>query len=192
MVNFFGDKIMVNRVAVLCLFLFASIAHASTITIDFEEFPDAGPVGTSLSSKGYSFLAEAVFIPGAYGAFTDIALVYCPFCTITFANESGNPFALHSFDYAAIFVGPGTVNVTGHYAAGGVISTNLNADETVDNYQFNEAWTGLDYVVIGTISTSSPAGIDNIVVSAVPIPAAVWLFGSALAGLGWMRRKQTV
>ena len=27
--------------------------------------------------------------------------------------------------------------------------------------------------------------------SVVPIPAAVWLFGSALAGLGWMRRKQT-
>jgi hypothetical protein len=25
----------------------------------------------------------------------------------------------------------------------------------------------------------------------VPVPAAVWLFGSALAGLGWMRRKQT-
>jgi hypothetical protein len=24
----------------------------------------------------------------------------------------------------------------------------------------------------------------------VPIPAAVWLFGSALAGLGWIRRKQ--
>lgn len=26
--------------------------------------------------------------------------------------------------------------------------------------------------------------------SAVPIPAAVWLFGSALAGLGWLRRRQ--
>ncbi|MGI9309171.1 MAG: VPLPA-CTERM sorting domain-containing protein [Gammaproteobacteria bacterium] len=26
--------------------------------------------------------------------------------------------------------------------------------------------------------------------SAVPIPAAAWLFGSALAGLGWLRRKQ--
>jgi hypothetical protein len=25
----------------------------------------------------------------------------------------------------------------------------------------------------------------------VPVPAAVWLFGSALAGLGWLRRKQT-
>ena len=27
---------------------------------------------------------------------------------------------------------------------------------------------------------------------AVPVPAAVWLFGSALAGLGWIRRKQIV
>jgi hypothetical protein len=29
-------------------------------------------------------------------------------------------------------------------------------------------------------------------VSAVPVPAAVWLFGSALAGLGWLRSKQTI
>jgi hypothetical protein len=29
-------------------------------------------------------------------------------------------------------------------------------------------------------------------ISAVPVPAAVWLFGSALAGLGWIRRRQTV
>ena len=28
-------------------------------------------------------------------------------------------------------------------------------------------------------------------VSPIPIPAAVWLFGSALAGLGWIRRRQT-
>lgn len=31
---------------------------------------------------------------------------------------------------------------------------------------------------------------DSVAVSAVPVPAAVWLFGSALAGLGWLRRKQ--
>ena len=30
---------------------------------------------------------------------------------------------------------------------------------------------------------------DSVTLSIVPIPAAVWLFGSALAGLGWMRRK---
>ena len=27
--------------------------------------------------------------------------------------------------------------------------------------------------------------------SVVPIPAAIWLLGSGLAGLGWLRRKQT-
>jgi len=41
-------------------------------------------------------------------------------------------------------------------------------------------------------SHGEPISIDNIAVSSVvPIPAAVWLFGSALAGLGWLRRKQS-
>jgi len=31
--------------------------------------------------------------------------------------------------------------------------------------------------------------ITDFTMTAVPVPAAVWLFGSALAGLGWMRRK---
>jgi len=29
-------------------------------------------------------------------------------------------------------------------------------------------------------------------ITAVPVPAALWLFGSALAGLGWIRRQQIV
>jgi hypothetical protein len=33
---------------------------------------------------------------------------------------------------------------------------------------------------------------QNLSVSSIPVPAAVLLFGSALAGLGWMRRKQAV
>jgi hypothetical protein len=33
-------------------------------------------------------------------------------------------------------------------------------------------------------------GLDNVSI-AVPLPAAVWLFGSALGLLGWMRRKAT-
>ncbi|MDP6437043.1 MAG: VPLPA-CTERM sorting domain-containing protein [Gammaproteobacteria bacterium] len=34
------------------------------------------------------------------------------------------------------------------------------------------------------------AYLDNVKVNVVPIPAAVWLFGSALAGLGCCRRKR--
>ncbi|NND53341.1 MAG: VPLPA-CTERM sorting domain-containing protein [Gammaproteobacteria bacterium] len=40
-------------------------------------------------------------------------------------------------------------------------------------------------------STSQvPMTVASANLSVVPIPAAVWLFGSALAGLGWLRRKQ--
>jgi hypothetical protein len=45
------------------------------------------------------------------------------------------------------------------------------------------------YSDIGTLSSTPTMNFN---VTAVPLPAAVWLFGSALAGLGWMRRKQTV
>jgi hypothetical protein len=29
-------------------------------------------------------------------------------------------------------------------------------------------------------------------ISAIPIPGAVWLFGSALAGLGWLQRRKSI
>jgi hypothetical protein len=44
-----------------------------------------------------------------------------------------------------------------------------------------------------TVSCCSQASyVYSVTPSQVPVPAAVWLFGSALAGLGWLRRKQTV
>ena len=54
----------------------------------------------------------------------------------------------------------------------------------------------LRYLVFGlsehaNTATNSAVGIDNIKVSAVPVPAAIWLFGSAVMGLiGVGRRKQ--
>jgi hypothetical protein len=43
----------------------------------------------------------------------------------------------------------------------------------------------------GAAGVTAFRGFSGGSVSAIPVPAAVWLFGSALAGLGWMRRKQT-
>ena len=42
---------------------------------------------------------------------------------------------------------------------------------------------------VGTNSGWNGFYIDNVDVSVVPIPAAMWLFGSALGLMGWMRRK---
>jgi hypothetical protein len=44
---------------------------------------------------------------------------------------------------------------------------------------------GFQYTGSGVIS-------QQIRTNTVPVPAAVWLFGSALGGLGWMRRRKTV
>lgn len=38
----------------------------------------------------------------------------------------------------------------------------------------------------GTLSDGSTGAF---MLTAFPVPAAIWLFGSALAGLGWLRRK---
>ncbi len=53
------------------------------------------------------------------------------------------------------------------------------------NYPGQESW--LSSADAGWLEVNN----QSISASIVPIPAAVWLFGSALAGLGWMRRKQT-
>lgn len=49
-------------------------------------------------------------------------------------------------------------------------------------------WNGTTLVFSNTKSAGSGLAFD-ITFTAVPIPATVWLFGSALGLLGWMRRK---
>jgi hypothetical protein len=56
----------------------------------------------------------------------------------------------------------------------------------------------IDFYNLGAWSAAMLGQYDGITgrtawsLAAVPVPAAVWLFGSALAGLGWLRRKQSI
>ena len=47
--------------------------------------------------------------------------------------------------------------------------------------------------LVSDFATSGLVGGGNITVqdSVIPVPAAFWLFGSALGLLGWMRRRQS-
>ena len=55
----------------------------------------------------------------------------------------------------------------------------------------DEAWDINDAGEIVGVGTLSTGGEGAFVLQVVPIPAAVWLFGSALGALGWMRRRRT-
>lgn len=84
---------------------------------------------------------------------------------------------------------------------GGAPLTDLSHDNGLDGFYFEG---GLDTNVPGAIV---PGGIVRIVMTSasgntmyvlegtttlIPVPAAVWLFGSALGLLGWVRRRATV
>ncbi|MDB4307867.1 VPLPA-CTERM sorting domain-containing protein, partial [Gammaproteobacteria bacterium] len=114
-----------------------------------------------------------------------------PSSTTTLTQVNGNGFDLLSLDFM-LNAAASPYEVTGYFQSGATISTSLSGDGaafTWDSAFFDSGWTNL--VAVEFVSNDLQA-IDNIVIATVPIPAAVWLFGSALAGLGWMRRKQTV
>lgn len=74
------------------------------------------------------------------------------------------------------------VNLTGEQDGSGYAFIFANDGYRLDGDP-GTGWVGRGWLAAG--------GTDDWLVTAViPIPAAVWLFGSALAGLGWMRRVQ--
>jgi len=71
---------------------------------------------------------------------------------------------------------------TSWFSDGSIIPDNLPESFTslIVGGRFNEEGDETGFVI---------ATIDEMTVSTVPVPAAVWLFGSALGLLGWRRRK---
>ena len=93
---------------------------------------------------------------------------------------SGDTFSLSS-----ISVSFTSARLTGYYEGGGIVQTGWVSGDIV----LGAEWQGLESVVFDGSTESFFTGLDDIVVSVVPVPAAVWLFGSALVGLGFLRRQ---
>ena len=204
---------MKNLIAAVLLVMWGPVS-AETVTIDFAEYSSDGlslpvlsndfvfegttPYGvTNPSGTDNKFAVCGNCVPGPIPVFTSL--------DIEFSHESGQFFSLHSLDLdlQALI----DVSFSGRFNDGTRIdftnldfSTGLPKESDIGNpdaYKyhiiFNEEWINLESVSI-RFYTDFEAGIlsvDNIVVTTVPIPAAVWLFGSALGGLGWMRRRKT-
>ena len=124
----------------------------------------------------------------------------CLYNTVTLSHEDG-AFSLQSF------VGGGsdfeyssepTLIVSGQLADGSVLIEEVDISGSgMQTIIMSSAWTNLESVSFSAkvmeshcCSASFNGRIDNIVVTAVPLPAAVWLFGSGLGLLGWMKRNR--
>jgi hypothetical protein len=208
-----------NRVIAITLVTVAGFlstgAQAAPVTIDFEEF-NIGDGGGSvlddpvpiLASQGYEFTGSG----GPGGPFTSTEVItgtntggtnayggsisglgqdgFNVFVSVTFEKADGGAFAIHNLDLFMDTDPDGWTEISGTRAGGGLTFLSGVAVGTGD-------WLNLESVTFRAEGNGfGPGGgaiqLDNIAVSAVPVPAAVWLFGSALAGLGWLRRKQTV
>jgi hypothetical protein len=197
------------------IFLSASL-QAASVTIDFDDIAlgDYGgslatPQGYQVQGQGFGPFGVADNGSGDHSLQISGSHDFGPLLRIT--NNSGELFSIQQMD--VFFHDPDDCNADpncygtssqrnvliqaedefGYLIADmTVLHSNVLGWRTVT---FDSAWVGIATVkVTGSMVTSSTTergGYDNIVVTAVPIPAAVWLFGSALAGLGWLRRKQT-
>jgi len=189
------------------LFFLMSPTWAATVTLDFEELYLGSSGPTEVISQGFVFnsLTDPADGPVGFADWKNVPtnnstkiLRYCQHCSATMSAVSGDSFDLLSFDMNTLNPTPdltASFTLSGYYAGGGQISVELTADTVWSNYTFDSEWSNLVSLEFGAVTSGGPfssIGLDNLRLTTVPIPGAVWLFGSALAGLGWMRRKQAV
>lgn len=190
-------------------------AMASLFTIDFDslEINDATShsQGDSYSEDGFTLqkatndnsdfisFGQSMTISGVptYKGSAGLANENPSGITELFRTDNGI-FDLLSINLAFIFHTTQTdVTFTGELAAGGsnVSQTFTLGGSGFDNsafntFNFSSSFTGLSKVFWA--QTDSSHQFDNILVNAVPLPAALWLMASGLSGLIFFRRKQKV
>jgi hypothetical protein len=179
------------------LLLASTAAPAANITLDFEEY--SGSVSTFdplpvVESQGFRLTPQgpAVWVVDEFGIPSDIFIGLSSGGSLTIATESGQTFNLESFDYA-LYAGSTSLTISVALASGRAdVFTLGDLTGTGSMYTYNSMGLFNNIMSFTVFDSGVLPVVGNIVVSTVPIPAAVWLFGSALACLGWLRRKQAV
>jgi hypothetical protein len=167
---------------VSAMLAFSSAANASVVVLDFENL-GFDPVST-FDTEGFTFSGGPWYL--SVPANTNTVGI-SPTGSYAMARTDGGAFSLLSWELGAASLDD-EIHVTGYLAGGGQVNTTFITSD-FQTLNFSSEWQNLLSV---EFDPTVDMVFDNIAASVVPIPAAVWLFGSALAGLGWLRRKQTV
>ena len=99
----------------------------------------------------------------------------------------GHNFGANNLNESATVWGPGlTISQT----IGGDDVSTAGAPRDISAYNFSSAVFDGTTLTVGTgIAVGSAGGEAMVFTTTIPVPAAVWLFGSALGLLGWVRRR---
>jgi hypothetical protein len=155
----------------IMLFLTGAPAHAFSVDLDGTGTNAVGITDLDISGTAYDVTFELIQA-GAAGIF---------FTSDPAAQAATNAINAALNSSPAVTIGSSTnLNYFVPYSAGG---GNVEADQ--GSFIADTTWirlgASLDDTDIVEMARFSPA--------VVPIPAAAWLFGSALGMLGWIRRR---
>jgi hypothetical protein len=211
LISFFEGNAMKCFVLLVATFLSLVSLTSNATVVDFEDNA-AGVVGApyDVISQGFFFdfvenSPDEPVIAGSGSAPNGTSMyALCGHCNATsefeFFDQAGDVFSLSSFEVGVWGPALGQeydLFITGSLSGGGSVVKNVSGITSLQTISFDtNLWSDLDSVYIVTTNINndsiSSSVYDNFNVNVVPIPAAVWLFGSALAGLGWMRRRKSL
>lgn len=184
------------------LALFAFVPVASAATIDFESLQhvdsDFALHGSTYSEDGFTIVSN----DSQFGSRGTQQLLFTGSTALfnnrngsitTLTQDNGGPFSVLSIDLAELNAVAGVpVAFTGVLAGGGTVNQTFNLDNvfsSAQTFSFNASFGNL--TSLSWIQAPNFHSFDNIVVNPVPLPATLWLFGSALiAFVGFGRRRK--
>lgn len=198
---------------VLCAMLVLLSFNTHAVTINFDSLIHVDgleePEGTSYTEDGFTISAKNTTAAGqtflySFGTTSDwyrgsTALHNGTNSTsdpvMQLAASGGDAFNLTSIDLAEVNSGKAEVTFTGFILGGGTVTQSFTLDgafTTGSGFQ-SFGFTGFNNLTHVEWNNADPFHqFDNIVVNTVPLPAAIWLFGSGLLGLlGVTRRRRS-
>jgi hypothetical protein len=190
---------MRHALGVILLFVLVS-AQAAPVSLTQEQ---------SITSDGQSFDFQFLSLPSSDGSGGQFSI------TLSGDYSPRTPPPLSEGSIVSLDIAAGTVELYNSSSSAAIFSNTVNGlslnstnfsgggNNVTLGYIFDMNAALLDSILLDSIfsvSVQNSSDVNSsfggsvavgIAYNIVPIPAAVWLFGSALAGLGWIRRRQT-
>lgn len=186
-------------IAVACL-LFAPVAHSSIVNFNTPTLIDGIQRVESYTESGVIFTGAFNHVDAGLGNPSNgtAFMQYDEFSSLNFGFADNSLMNLVSIDLAELGPSPVSITFLAQLPGSEIISQTLTTDgifgsgNDFETFFFDSAFSGVDYVYIADVSGTMNVNFafDNINVSAVPVPAAVWLFISGLIGLVGVSRSK--